>query len=115
MGKLVASLVLIFSLMANVVLGCATMPSLSHSQIAAISMTDCGHAMAPKSPTNKQTRANSGVCKTFCANLSLPTIFSQISVPQIYEVRTHATPISVSWDSSVDPPHPRHAQFRDSV
>lgn len=115
MGKLVASLVLAFSLMANVVLGCATMPSLSSAQMAAVSTTDCGHATALKSPTNKQSSANSGVCKTFCANLSLPVIFSQISVPQIYEVRTHATLISISWDSSVDPPHPRHAQFRDNI
>jgi hypothetical protein len=119
-----SSFILVLSLMANVVMGCAKMskgpseqgslPDVTAAQktimtatIVNVAMDGCGMSSEKsKNPTNHHPGAPS-FCKVFCTTMM---IASQLppSVSQIYDrPNEHALVLTTTWDSSVDPPHPR--------
>jgi hypothetical protein len=118
------SFILVLSLLANVVMGCANMsngqsgngsqPDVTAAQktimtatIVNVAMDGCGMSSEKsKTPTNHSPSAPS-FCKVFCTTMM---IASQLppSVSQIYDrPKEHALVLATTWDSSVDPPHPR--------
>jgi hypothetical protein len=118
------SFILVLSLMANVVMGCATMsngPSAQGSQpevtaaqktimnatIVNAAMDGCG-MLSEKSnaPADHHPSAPS-FCQVFCTTMMIASQFPP-SVSQIYDrPDEHALVLATTWDSSVDPPHPR--------
>jgi hypothetical protein len=118
------SFILVLSLMANVVMGCANMSKGPSEQgslldvtaaqktimtvtIVNVAMDGCGMSFEKsKTPTHHNPSAPS-FCKVFCTNMM---VASQLppSVSQTYDrPKGQALVLTTTWDSSVDPPHPR--------
>jgi hypothetical protein len=110
------SLFLALTLMVNIVIGCATMtnsPSASVSKSADNTemvqsvMAGCDMALEKTKGHDKQHGDASSFCKSFCANMIAEIVPAQTS-SHVHNMPNQQLVAGVgSWDSSVDPPHPR--------
>jgi hypothetical protein len=118
----IGSFFLVLSLLANVVMGCANMtdrsgsPNLVNASVSKSAsnnamengaMAGCDMAVVKTKGPAKQHGNSSSFCKSFCATLIATNSPNQISA-RIFDVpNQQLVARASSWDSSVDPPHPR--------
>ena len=108
----IASFVLSLCLMVNVSLGCAMASAQNAPQSGPASglkyaNNDCMQTQSSDDLSGKSTVTYAPFCKTFCASLMVATMsFETLSLgrPLVSPTIRFA---AATWDSSVDPPHPR--------
>jgi hypothetical protein len=118
------SFFLVLSLMANVVMGCANMSNglsmhgfqphstasaktIETATIVNAAMDGCGMSSEKsKAPIHHQS-ATPSFCKVFCASMMVASQLPTLVLRRHDGPSQQALLVTTSWDSSVDPPHPR--------
>lgn len=117
MFRSISSFVLVLSLVANVVLGCAHAtagPTLVSSVVVGNQsfvesvMSGCDNmTMRKANGPAKQHQSSPSFCKVFCATIILLHDQPHFVLADYVTPNAHVLVLATSWDSSVDPPHPR--------
>jgi hypothetical protein len=117
MFRSISSFVLVLSLVANVVLGCAhatagpTLASsvaVGHQSITTSFMSGCEDAsMRKANAPAKQHQSGPSFCKVFCVTMLLLHDQPHFVLADYATPDAHLFMLATSWDSSVEPPHPR--------
>ena len=107
-----ASFILCVCLVANVTLGCAGMlpgtASLPGSAVTTVQATDaCSQSMIASGKRSQNSPAGPSFCKAFCATLIVEIASSRPHLHETNVMLPATKSAAVTWDSSVDPPHPR--------
>lgn len=104
------------TLMTNIVLGCAMMPDAQRGQNATSStanhsthakMAGCHEDMGRKQSPKDDHQVVSPFCKSFCLTLMASLDAYQTNTPQYAVPEKVVARFTTSWESGVDPPHPR--------
>ncbi len=108
----VASVVLSLCLMVNVSLGCAMVPEQgipqSNATLDAVhAYNDCMQAQPLDHKSGKSHATFALSCKTFCASLMIAFVDFKILTLGNHVATPSIDYAAATWDSSVDPPHPR--------
>lgn len=109
------SYLLAIFLSANLVLGCSTMahaavPSAGAAEMplnTGVQMSGCHETKGSKPSDKHGNSAQTMACKTLCSNLLMPFATAQVRPMALVRPCNVPNLFFPTWDSSVDPPHPR--------